>query len=118
MASLGLSATPERQYDAGLQEILVPALGPVIFEYSYSNALRDGVIVPFQLQNIIFQLEEERLHEYQKLTKAIAQSARRYGSEAQETVALYLRRSRTINLSMERIRLALRIVAVHRQKKI
>lgn len=30
-ASLGLSATPERPYDDGLADVLVPGLGPVIF---------------------------------------------------------------------------------------
>ena len=51
-ASLGLSATPERPYDEGLTEVLVPALGPVIFTYDYAAALRDEVIVPFALNNV------------------------------------------------------------------
>ncbi|UHH10167.1 DEAD/DEAH box helicase family protein [Luteimonas fraxinea] len=40
-ASLGLSATPERQYDDGLKEVLVPALGEIIYSYDYADALRD-----------------------------------------------------------------------------
>ena len=59
VATLGLSATPERQYDEGLEQILVPALGPVIYKYTYREALHDGVVVPFELRNIIFELEEE-----------------------------------------------------------
>jgi len=118
IASLGLSATPERQYDDGLQQILIPALGPIIFEYSYRDALRDGVIVPFNLRNIVFELEEERQHEYDKLTKAIARSIRKYGTEAPETVALYLKRSRVMNLSMERVRLTLRLIAAHRGRRV
>ena len=88
IATLGLSATPERPYDEGLAEILVPALGPIIYEYTYSEALRDGVIVPFLLRNIIFDLEEERQAEYDKLTKAVARAIRKYGPEADETVVL------------------------------
>jgi superfamily II DNA or RNA helicase len=117
-ASLGLSATPERQYDDGLQQVLVPALGPIIFEYSYRDALRDGVIVPFNLRNIVFELEQDRQEEYDKLTRAIARAIRKYGAEAQETVALYLKRARVMNLSMERVRLALRLVAAHRGKRV
>ena len=118
IASLGLSATPERPYDEGLQEVLVPALGPVIFEYTYRDALRDGVIVPFTLRNVVFELEADRQKEYDKLSGAIARAIKKYGTDALETVALYLRRSRVINLSLNRVRLALKLVAASRNKRV
>jgi superfamily II DNA or RNA helicase len=118
VASLGLSATPERPYDDWFSEILVPALGPIICEYTYRDALRDGVIVPFLLRNIIFELEEDRQEEYDRLTKAIARSIRRHGSEAEETVSLYMRRSRAVNLSLNRVRITLKLVAAHRQRRV
>ena len=34
----------EREYDEGFQTYVVPALGPVIFEYSYVTAFEDKVI--------------------------------------------------------------------------
>ncbi len=110
-ASLGLSATPERPYDEGLREVLIPALGPVIYSYDYSAALRDRVIVPFHLKNIVFELEDECQAKYDTLSKAIARSITKYGAEAEETIALYLKRARVLNLSMNRIRLALKLVA-------
>jgi len=116
-ASLGLSATPERPYDDGLQDVLVPALGPVIFTYGYADALRDGVIVPFNLKNIVFELEEERQAEYEKLSKSIARSISRFGPDAEETIALFLKRARVVNLSLNRIRLALKLVAANRGKR-
>jgi superfamily II DNA or RNA helicase len=116
-ASLGLSATPERPYDEGLKDVLVPALGPVIFTYEYAAALRDGVIVPFELRNVIFELEENRQTEYDKLSKSIARSIGRYGPDAQETIALFLKRARVLNLSLNRIRLALKLVAANRGKR-
>lgn len=116
-ASLGLSATPERPYDEGLQDVLVPALGPVIFIYDYAAALRDGVIVPFELRNVVFELEEDRQAEYDKLSKAIARSLSRYGPEADETIALFLKRARVLNLSLNRIRLALKLAAANRGKR-
>ncbi len=116
-ASLGLSATPERQYDDGLNEVLVPALGPVFFEYSYADALRDSVIVPFRLQNVVFDLEPERQEEYDRLTRAIGRSMS--GSQPDEqSIALMLKRARVLNLSPERVRIALRLVAAHRGAKI
>lgn len=117
IASLGLSATPERPYDEGLADVLIPALGPVIFSYDYAEALRDGVIVPFELRNIVFDLEKDRQDEYDKLSKAIARSINQHGSEAEETIALFLKRARVLNLSVNRIRLALKLVANNRGKR-
>lgn len=117
VATLGLSATPERQYDEGLRDVLIPALGPIIFKYSYPDALRDGVIVPFELRNIVFELEPERQTEYEKLTKAIARAISQHGLEAEQTVALFLKRARVLNLSLNRIRLALKLVAANKGKR-
>ncbi len=116
-ASLGLSATPERQYDDGLNQVLIPALGPIIFEYDYRAALRDGVIVPFELRNLVFEMEPERQVEYDKLTKSIATSISRHGAESEQTVALYLKRARVLNLSLNRIRIALKLIASNRGKR-
>lgn len=117
IASLGLSATPERQYDEGFSDILIPQLGPVIYNYTYKDALADGVIVPFSLTNVVFDLEPERQAEFEKLTKGIAVAMRKYGEEAPETIALLLKRSRVVNLSLNRIELAVRLVVRHRGTK-
>lgn len=116
-ASLGLSATPERPYDEGLADFLIPALGDLVYTYDYGDALRDGVIVPFSLHNVVFELEEDRQREYDKLTKAISRSINKLGMEAPETIALLLKRARVLNLSLTRVRLALRLVAANRGKR-
>lgn len=116
-ASLGLSATPERPYDEGLTDVLIPALGPVIYSYDHAAALRDGVIVPFQLRNIVFDLEDECRVKYDNLTKAVARSIGKYGAEAEETIALYLKRARVLSLSLNRVRLALRLAASNAGKR-
>jgi superfamily II DNA or RNA helicase len=118
VASLGLSATPERQYDDGLNEILIPTLGPIIYQYSYKEAVRDKVIVPFQLKNIVFELEDEKKQQYDKLTKSIALAIKKYGPEAPETIALYIKRTRLLNLSLNRVRLALKLVAAHKTERV
>jgi superfamily II DNA or RNA helicase len=118
VASLGLSATPERQYDDGLNKILIPTLGPIIYQYSYKEASRDKVIVPFQLKNIVFELEDENKQRYDKLTKSIALAVKKYGPEAPETIALYIKRTRVLNLSLNRVRLALRLVAAHKKERV
>ena len=45
-ATLGLSATPERQ-DDGFERHLLPGLGPVVYRYLHGGALRDDVIADF-----------------------------------------------------------------------
>lgn len=116
-ASLGLSATPERPYDDGLSDVLIPRLGPVIYSYDYRAALRDGVIVPFDLHNVVFTLEDETKSKYDKLTSSIARSIDQYGFEADRTISLLLKRARVLNLSLNRVRLALRIIARNQRKR-
>ncbi len=117
-AALGLSATPERQYDDGLAQILIPALGPVIYQYSYREAILDGVIVRFELRNIVFELEADRAAEYEKLSKSIARSVDRFGIESEQAIALLLRRTRLVNLSLERIRITIRLINRHKGARI
>jgi superfamily II DNA or RNA helicase len=116
--SLGLSATPERPYDDWFSEILVPALGDVIFTYTYREALRDEVIVPFVLKNVVFELEPDRQAEFDRLTKAIARAMQQHGPEAEQTIGLLLRRSRVLNLSLNRVKLTLRLISANRGRRI
>lgn len=114
---LGLSATPERPYDDGFEDVLVPALGPVIYTYTYIDARNDKVIVPFELRNVVFELDGETSSKYGRLTKSIAKSIDQHGTDAQETVSLYLRRARVLNLAPDRVRLALALVQRHADQK-
>lgn len=117
-ATLGLSATPERQYDSGFEDVLVPALGPVICRYTYREALRDRVIVPFSLHNVVFEFEPDEQKKYDRLTKSIHGAVAKCGIESPEAVALLLKRARLSNSSPSRVTIALRIVAKHRQQKV
>ena len=47
-ATLGLSATPERDYDDNFY-VIIKILGDIIFEYDYIDARDDEVIVNFSL---------------------------------------------------------------------
>ena len=71
-AALGLSATPQREYDRGFEEHVVPALGAVIFEYDYTQAYEDGVVAPFELVNVQVDLLSHEQEEYDRLTKRAA----------------------------------------------
>jgi superfamily II DNA or RNA helicase len=78
IATLGLSATPEREYDEGFVQRLVPALGPIFFKYSYSDAKADGIIADFEIENIRFALSDAEKATYEKLSVAVARAYRIY----------------------------------------
>ena len=52
IATLGLSATPERQYDDFFHTVVSSRLGSIVFRYEYKDASRDGIISAFELWNI------------------------------------------------------------------
>lgn len=72
VATLGLSATPERQYDHGFQEIVAPVLGDIIFTYSFSDALRDKVVSEFRLENYRIPLTQSEEGSYNRLSRFVA----------------------------------------------
>jgi superfamily II DNA or RNA helicase len=73
--SLGLSATPQTY---GFSEILVPALGPIIYTYGFSQAIKNNVINLCVLYNIGLFFTNEESEKYDKITfiikKLLAQS--------------------------------------------
>lgn len=69
--TLGLSATPERRSDFGFEEILVPKLGPVIYQYDHQQAVKDRIIPPFRLKRISVNLEWDERQRYDKYTEEI-----------------------------------------------
>ncbi len=71
-AALGLSATPVREYDSGFDDYVKPALGPVIYEYDYVQAYRDGIITPFRLENVEASFLSDEQAKYDKINKRIA----------------------------------------------
>jgi len=71
VASIGLSATPQREWDNLFDEVVQPKLGEIIYEYGYNEARRDGVISPFGLVNVKAEMTDQEKHEYNKITKKI-----------------------------------------------
>ena len=118
IASLGLSATPERPYDSGLDDIIIPNLGQIIYNYTYKDALADKVIVPFTIHNIVFEFTPEEQEAYDKLTKAIQIAITKEGFESERAIALLLKRARLSNASVSRVKIALRLVAKNQNRRI
>lgn len=56
---LGLSATPDREYDDDGNKFIEQYIGPVIFEYGLEDAIRDRILCPFNYFPIEYQSTQE-----------------------------------------------------------
>lgn len=119
-ATLGLSATPERQYDDGLEAVLVPALGPIMFTYGYDAARRDEVITEFILVNVGISLSTDEQTEYDRLTKRVGMAVRRYktGEDDGSRLKIVLRQRASVSANAAvRIPVAVALADRHRGKR-
>lgn len=111
-AALGISATPEREGDDGFASVVVPALGPLIYQYGYNEAATDNVISPFNLINVEVGLSDPERMQYEAFSKRIAREIGRSRSEDDEAKlrALLLRRAQIVAQARMRIPVAVRLV--------
>ncbi len=98
IAKLGMSATPERQYDDLFETVVAPSLGPIVFRYEYKDASADGIISDFELWNIRVPANPQEQKQINADSRAISMEAKRLG-EIGEKISpklrnLLLRRSR------------------------
>jgi superfamily II DNA or RNA helicase len=121
-ATLGLSATPEREYDEGFETLIMPRLGPIIYDYTYRDAARDGVISPFSLVNVQVDMLADEDREYRKLTIQIARAMRRKAEIENEgknehLKRLLLRRAAVSATATMRIPVSVKLVESHRGER-
>src|SRR5438105_10189393 len=72
--SLGLSATPEREddSDAGYDEsVLGKRLGPIIYEFNLSDALREGLVPKFTINHYGLNMTADERQRYGSLSRSI-----------------------------------------------
>jgi superfamily II DNA or RNA helicase len=119
VATLGLSATPERDFDDLFSEAVVPALGKVIYRYDYSQALADGVIAKFELTNVRVPFTEEEQSRYNGLTRRLIPLFRMRDKGAaavdDQLHRLLRERARLSAGARHRIPTAIRILDSHRR---
>lgn len=92
-ATLGLSATPRREYDDAFETIVEPALGPVIYQYGYDEARQDDVITSFELVNVKVDMSSEEQARYERFSRQLAILVRRFhnGEDVEERIKKVLR---------------------------
>lgn len=117
VATLGLSATPAREYDTGFEANVEPALGRIIFEYGYAEGRADGVICPFRLVHIRVALLPDEEREYRKFTRAATRTYRaieKYGGDGKNLAIILQRRAQVASNAKLRIPIAAKILDQHK----
>ena len=115
-ATLGLSATPMREHDEGFETHLVPALGEIIFEYGYREAMADSVICPFRLVHVRVALLADEAEEYRRLTRVATRAFRaieKHGGDGKSVNIILQRRARVVTSATMRIPVAAKILEEH-----
>ena len=115
-STLGISATPIRDYDDGFIRYIVPKIGNIIYEYSYKDAYIDKVITPFELINIKVQLLSDEQVKFDSLNKIIAITFNKINNgnydEKLKLKKLLQRRSAIVSSATMRIPVAAKIVEI------
>ena len=103
---LGLSATPERQYDAEGTQALEDYFGRQVFEFGLDRAI--GVcLVPFDYFVHLVELEADEVAEWRRLTERLKKLLRisngAYADEERRLKLLLIRRRRVLELARRKV---------------
>lgn len=69
---LGLSATPEREYDEEGNAFIGSHIGPVIFRYEIKDAIEDGILAPFDYYALDYWPNDEDRGRISNVYKKVA----------------------------------------------
>ena len=117
-ATLGLSATPERDYDDNFYIIIREILGDIIFDYDYIDAREDEVIVNFKLLYAYAAMTPDEEEKYKKFTKSIQRRAATIGGNDMNDYPLKMlifNRARMVKNSKNRIPFGIELLQKHKR---
>ena len=118
-ATLGLSATPERDYDDNFYIIIKKILGDIIFDYDYIDAREDEVIVNFKLLYAYAEMTKDEEEKYKKFTKSIQRRAATIGGNNINDYPLKMlifNRARMVKNSKNRIPFGVELLQKHKRE--
>jgi len=108
---LGLSATPEREYDDDGNRFIEDEIGPIIFRFGLKDAIKRGILCEFDYVELEYEFSDED-------RTALRQAIRRYHAQvrtgdARPIESLYQDIARIRKLSKEKIPPFQRYVSAH-----
>ncbi len=116
-SSLGLSATPESEYDDRFDMVVGPALGEIVFKYDILQALADGIVAPFELVNVRVPLLSEEKRRYDAFTKQLNSQRRRPDADEGLVRILLQRRAAVAARARYRVPVAVKLLESHRGER-
>lgn len=121
---IGLTATLERKYDDGVEQILIPNIGKRIYDYDIKKALKDGVVENYKMVYLRTHFNHEEEEDYERLSKRISQlSAMKYNGDKnkieldKQLEMLLFKRSRLVNNSNQRKYVATNLIINNLKRK-
>lgn len=106
---LGLSATPEREYDDEGNDFLLNEIGPVIFEFTLQDAIKKGILCEFNYLPLPYRLSEEEKQKKKRIIGAF--NAKKEAGEPCDEKDLYTRLSFINKTAVDKIRQFDRFIA-------
>ena len=122
IAKIGLTATLERKYDDGVERVLNPYLGDIVYSYNLKQAIKDEVVTNYNLINIKTNLITEEKVEYDKIDNRIRklsfQLKKEHSNELESKIKLILiKRKSIINNSFYRTLVAAKLIMSNLDRK-
>jgi len=108
-ATIGLSATPSRDYDDGFENLVVPVLGDILVSYTLEDAISDGTLAKLSLRNVRIPLLPSEQDKYDAFSRKIGQAFAQKASE-EKIRELLIARSRVSNNAHLRVPVAAKVV--------
>lgn len=121
-AKLGLTATLERKYDEGVNDILKPLIGSIIYNYSLKQAIKDSVVTEYILKNIKTNLTNDEQIEFDKIDRRIQKLSFQLKKENNPSLEskiklLLIKRKQIINNSTYRALVAVKLILANLDRK-
>lgn len=69
---LGLSATPERHFDAAGTSVVLNYFGGIVYEYPISKAIADGHLCRYRYYPVLVDLTDDEADEYEEITAKLS----------------------------------------------
>lgn len=98
---LGLSATPEREYDETGNDFIKDEIGDIIFEFSLKDAIQKGILCEFNYIPIPYILSEEERAKKRRIIAAF--SARKKDGEIVDDTDMYTELARVNKTALNKI---------------
>ena len=98
---LGLSATPEREYDDIGNEFLQTEIGDIIFTFSLEDAIRKGILCEFDYIPLPYVLTEEEKAKKKKIIAAF--NAKKEAGEAVDEKDMFTQLARINKIAIDKI---------------